>query len=120
MHSSESQRVTCLLGGGQGKEGHHVDLGIPEVMTFIAVAGETFRWHAGAVGSGRRLSELEDAPSHCLLDSGFGAAHLDVAAPPEIGQPFALLVVMKLQAAVPDPVQSPPDAIAEFAYRNAA
>ncbi|MPM65011.1 hypothetical protein SDC9_111903 [bioreactor metagenome] len=119
MSEAETQRIARLLGAGQGQEGHHVHLAVPEVVALVTVPGQALRGNARTIGSGSRLCELEDAPPDRLLNSR-GGTHRDIAVFPERRQPLALRLVVAVEAAFADSVKCAPHPVAEFTHGHAS
>ena len=86
----EAHHLARHLRARVGEERHHVRLGVPEVVAFVAAAGHAFGGDALLLGLGAGLGQLEQVPAHGLL-AGFIAEQLDVAALPEVVQPCPLL-----------------------------
>ncbi|CAH0247633.1 hypothetical protein SRABI76_03160 [Microbacterium oxydans] len=114
-----AQRVASPLRRGVREEREHVDLGVPEVVAAVPRAGHTLRRHSGAVGPGRCLGELEQAPAGGLLQV-VASADLHVAARPERGEPFLLALELRLHSFDRDPVERAAAAVDELARRHAA
>src|SRR5208337_3118117 len=73
---------------GVREEGKHVDFGVPEVMAFVALSGETFGRDAGAPVPPGGLEEAEEIVPQALLQP-LVTVELDVRRAPEIVQdPF--------------------------------
>ena len=101
------------------EERQHVDLGVPEVVAAVARPGDALRGNALAVGAGRGLRELEEAPAGGLLQVVVPAdAH--VRALPEPVEPDALPLVLALDALDLDAVERATAAVDELARRHAA
>src|SRR5690606_30215286 len=101
------------------EERQDVDLGVPEVVPAVPGAREALGRHAVALRARRRLGELEEVPAHGLLDAGL-AGHLDVGARPEVVEPLAMQVELRLDARLARPVERAAAAVHELARRHAA
>ena len=80
---AELERLPGPLGVRVDEERQDVDLGVPEVMAFVAVAGDALGRHAEAFAARRRLQQLEEVEAHRPLEVG-RAFDPDVAAAPEV------------------------------------
>ena len=67
---------------GVDEERQHEDLGVPEVVAVVGLAGHALGGDAGPVEVGRCLVQLEEHPAQSLLDGRVGA-DLDVGLLPE-------------------------------------
>ena len=79
---AEAQRAAGHRRRGVGQERQHVDLGVPEVVAAVAGAGHPLRRHAGLLGPGGRLRDLEEVPADRLLQRRL-AVHHDVRPRPQ-------------------------------------
>ena len=80
---AEVERLPGPLGVRVDEERQDVDLGVPEVVALVAVAGDALGRHAEALAARRGLQELEEVEAHGLLEVG-RAVEPDVAAAPEV------------------------------------
>ena len=83
---AEVERLPGPLGVRVDEERQDVDLGVPEVVALVAVAGHALGRHAEALAARRGLQQLEEVEAHGLLEVG-RALEPDVAAAPEVGDP---------------------------------
>ena len=85
----ELQEVPGNARRGVDQEGHHVNLGIPKVMTFVALPGEPLGRQPRALCSACRLDDLKHVEAKRLL-GGRIATHMDITPLPEIIQALLL------------------------------
>ena len=114
----EPQGVLSDSRMGVGQHRDDVDLGVPEVVAFIARSGHTLGRDTQLVSAGRGLSNLEEVPPHRLLDAGRRAFNLDVSRRPIVVEPLSLLVVVDPMALLADSVEAATNTVEQFVHRH--
>ena len=87
---AEVEQVAGGVGIGVRQQRHHVDLGVPEVVTVVAVGRDPLGGDAASVDLRRGLRHLEQVPADRLLGRVV-AVDGDVGARPEPVEPRLLL-----------------------------
>src|SRR6516225_7683023 len=97
QHSvSEEQQVPRNLRRGVDQKRQKVDLGIPEVMTFIDLSGEALRRHSGVLGAPCGLQDVKEVEADRLLDlngRSLGALLADIPDPDIAASPKVVHVL---------------------------
>ena len=100
---------------GVDEERQDVDLGIPEIVALIGLAGEAAGTDAVALGAARGLQQLEQVPADDLLLLRRPAAfHLDVGVLPERPDIGLLPLAHAIEAVLQGTVQGPGRLRADF------
>ena len=117
--AAEAQRVPGVAGRRVHEVGHHVDLGVPEVVPSVAGAGHPLGRDALSLGARCGLRELVQAPADGLLELGL-VLDLDVGARPVVAQPALLVDELLVHALGAHPVQGAADPGDQLGGRLAA
>ena len=91
------EHVARLLRARVREERRDVDLGVPEVVALVAVAGDALGRDAVAPGAGGRLQEREEVEADRALEPGL-ALDLDVGVAPEVLGGVALVALDRVVA----------------------
>ena len=124
---AKTQQVAGHARSGVGQKRQDIDLGVPEVVPLVGLAGQSLGGDAGPFCAPRRLQDLEQVPAQRLLHLLGGARRilripldLDVAAQPEVVQVGALLFDELAEALLDRPVQGPSTARYQLRGRRGA
>jgi pimeloyl-ACP methyl ester carboxylesterase len=92
------QQLARDLRLGVQEEREDVDLGVPEIVAFVALAGHALGGDVGLAVAAHRLQQVELVEAHALLQRVV-AGDLDVGLGPEVGQVAACAAAQRLEAA---------------------
>ena len=108
---AKREHVARMLRARVREERCDVDLGVPEVVSLVAVAGHTLGRDAVATDAGGRLQQLEEVEPDGALERA-GTFDVDVRLVPEVGGGAALVALDRVVAGVRRSVKRAPDVTA--------